>query len=139
MAVNHAMALNLESADLRRSYEAGTFPREGWEIEYLENAKQATKNVDRALWVSFLYILICAIIGLTLATYSGKLHYTKPLDHSLLFIFSGTFLSAWATLMELGENMRTWSGECLHELLHPAIFKALFIPGTLFILAGTII
>ncbi|MBO0504520.1 hypothetical protein FED29_013770 [Aeromonas veronii] len=138
MAIYHSIAISLESVDLRKLYEEGKFPEDGWEANYLNDVKNSAKNVDRAIAVSFLYIFTVAFIALLIATAQGRVHYSLNFDFSLLSIFVGTFLTSWATLMALGENMRTWSGEALHELIHPIIFKIIFIPGTLLILAGTI-
>lgn len=138
MAINHSIAISLDSVDLRKRYEEGKYPEDGWETDELNHVENAAKKVDRAISASFLYIFTVALIALLIATAQGKIHYSLNFNFSLLSIFIGTFLTSWATLMALGENMRTWSGEALHELIHPIIFKIIFIPGTLLILAGTI-
>jgi hypothetical protein len=129
LAVRHGMAINLEARDLRESYEKGQFPKEGWEKEALDGAAEAAMQVQGHLISSFLFILLGALVAVSIGIFVGSLSIQLPIDAAGVIAFGGTFLVGWATLMELGGGFRTWSGEALHELIHPFLFKVLFVPG----------
>ncbi|MCU7838543.1 MAG: hypothetical protein KZQ94_04065 [Candidatus Thiodiazotropha sp. (ex Troendleina suluensis)] len=79
---------------------------------------------------------MAAIIALTVGYYLGSIKPSLSINYSLLSTFIGTFLASWATLMELGSGFATWSGKALHGLIHPAMFKLLFIPGVCLLFIG---
>jgi hypothetical protein len=136
LAVNHGMAVNLEDPDLRRRYQEGLFPPEGWERESSANAIEAAKQVSKGLWGSFLAILIVAVIASLAGYMKGTINLAFAFDHGKALSYVGTFFASWATLMELGGGLATFSGEALHELIHPTMFKLLFIPGVCLLLLG---
>lgn len=136
LAVHHGMAINLEAPDLLRCYQVGTFPKAGWESEAAEAARANAKRIDRAIWSSFGVTLACAIAAALAAAYFGKLSPELPFSWSKALSLVGGFLAAWATLMELGGLVQTFSGNALHELIHPMLFRMLFVSGTLVVLVG---
>ncbi len=139
LAINHGMAVNLQSPDLLKQYQEGKFPKEGWGIEAEKSAIQAANQISRGLWSSFSFILLITSIALCAGYVNGTVHPSFSFNYSLLASFIGTYLASWATLMELGGGFATYSGEALHELIHPAMFKLLFIPGVCFILLGIVV
>jgi len=139
LAITHSMALNLEAPDLRKKFEEGTFPPEDWEANYSAETEKAANQVHHGLWTSFLWVLTVFIIALGIGATQSTSHISFAINVPLFLSFSGTFLVGWATLMELGGGFWTWSGEALHELIHPAIFKILFIPGLLLIFTGIVL
>ena len=139
LAINHGMAINLEASDLRKRHEEGTFPSEGWEAEAEKSAKDAAIQVSRGFWGSFFLILLVAFISICVAYINDTVHPSYSVNYNLLATFLGSFLASWATLMELGGGFATFSGEALHELIHPAMFKLLFVPGVCLILLGVVV
>lgn len=139
IAINHGMAINLQKADHRKRYEEGKFPSKDWETVAKKKAIIGAAQVKRGLFCSFAQILLVALISLGIAYIKGSVNPMLPINCSLLASFLGVFLASWATLMELGGGFATYSGEALHELIHPAIFKLLFIPGVFLLLLGIVV
>ena len=129
LAINHGMAINLEAPDLLGYYKAGRYPKVGWEEEATIFAKEAAAHIDKGIWRSFILIFLAALIACSVSFMKGNIHPSLPINSSLAFTFIGSFLAGWATLMELGGSFATCCGEALHELIHPAMFRLLFVPG----------
>lgn len=136
LAIQHNMAINLESRGTLEAFQEGAYPKEGWEPEALAKAKDAAAHVRRGIWSSFLLVAAIAVLAVVLAHCLGKLSHDLPLSWPKLLGMFGGFLTVWATLMELGGFIKTYSGEALHELVHPALFKVLFLPGSLVAMVG---
>lgn len=136
LAIQHNMAINLQSRDMLEAFHKGTYPREGWEPEALEKAKEAAAHVRRGIWSSLLMMAATSLVAIVIANVVGSISTDLPLSWPKVLSLSGGFLAAWATLMELGGLMETYSGEALHELVHPALFRVLFLPGTLAAMVG---
>ena len=129
IAAEHAIAVSLKSADYRASFEKGEYPKPDWEPTALEQAKLHMQILFRGLRQSLFLTLAFASIGLVVAFAFGKVDPSLPFAAGKLLSIFGALLAAWATLFELGGYVQTWDGESLHELLHPALFKIMFLPG----------
>lgn len=134
-AVNHGMAVNLESPSQLAHYQAGTYPT-GWEIEAKANASRATDELCQALWSSFIAVLVVTLLAIAIAYSAGLLAPSLPIAMGKLTNAIGGFLAGWATLFALGTPTETYDGRTLPELIHPKIFTALFIPGLFFAFIG---
>ena len=129
LAVWHGMAINLEAPDLRAHFEKGDYPKKGWEIAELQDAAADAKRIQKSLVSSFLLIALGAAFAVAIGLLGGSLEIERSLNAVNVLAFAGTFLVAWATLMELGGALQTWSGESLPEQIHPFLFKVIFVPG----------
>jgi hypothetical protein len=129
MAVEHGMAVNLARPDLRRAYEVGTFPAADWRAEARRIADENANNLKRSMQSALLTTIAFVAVGFVMAVLLGKVNPSLPRDWGKILSVIGGFLAAWATLFELGGYSETFSGEALHELLHPVFFRAAFLPG----------
>lgn len=129
IAAEHAIAVSLGSADYRASYEKGEYPKPGWESAALEQAKLHMRALFRGLRQSLLLTLAFASIGFVVAFAFGKVDPLLQFSAGKALSVVGALFAAWATLFELGGYVRTWDGESLHELLHPVLFKIMFLLG----------
>ena len=59
----------------------------------------------------------------------GRVAPDRPIDIGKALSFVGGSLAAWATLFELGGYVETYGRNQLHELLHPVLFRVIFLPG----------
>ena len=139
LAKCHSMAVSLESEGSLKAFEEGVFPSEEQQISTDANIRKFTKHLKRKLFVSFVWIILAAILALGIGYFMGTISPNINLSVEHFLIFIGTALASWGTLFELGGGIATWSGEALHEIIHPIIFQILFIPGILLMLAGTIL
>ncbi len=139
LAINHGMAINLENQVIHKMYKEGKFPPEGWEVDAENLAREGAKEISQGLMGSFSLILVIAIISLSVAYKIGAVHLSYFVNYNLLASFLGTFLASWATLMELGGGFATYRGKALHELIHPAIFRLLFVPGVCLLLLSIVV
>ena len=139
LAIRHGMAINLEANDLKKRYEEGGYPNDGWEGEAIESARKCASHVARMLFNAFLWILLAIFVTIAVGMYLGTINCMFPFNASKMLTFAGIALASWATLFELGGGIATCSGKALHELIHPVIFQFLFIPGVLMILIGAIL
>ncbi len=135
-AVNHGMAVNLESPDLLSKHKAGTFPTQGWEIEAEATISRSTDKLRQALWSSFIAVLVVTLIAIVITYSAGLLAPSLPIAVGKLTGAIGGFLAGWATLFALGTPTETYDGRTLPELVHPKVFTALFIPGLFFAFIG---
>jgi hypothetical protein len=129
MAVEHGMALNLEAHDLRAAYEAGRFPSANWQEEARSTADESARELKQSMKSALKTTLVFAATGLIVAVLLGKVHPTNPVDWGKVLSVAGGVLAAWATLFELGGYAQTYSGEALHEVVHPLFFRFAFLPG----------
>ena len=139
LAINHKIALSLESEKYKKRFESGTYPPENWEIEELKIAEVGANDLQKRITFSFSSIIVCSIVTITAGLLTHTIDFSFNLSWNKLFAFVGTFFASWATLMELGGGLDTWSGETLHELLRPFVFKVLFIPGIFLLLMSIVI
>ncbi len=130
------MATNLESQGALEEFHKGNYPKDGWEKKLLAQAEEAARGVRREIWLSFLMVTAASLFAVVIAFFFDRVSPDLPLSWPKVFGMVGGFLAAWATLMELGGLMKTYSGQTLHELVHPALFKVLFVPGTLLATVG---
>ncbi len=133
------MAVDLEAKDLREAFEKGTFPNEKQRKSADDNIRKFTKHLRRKLFRSFLWSLFASSIVVGGGFYAGVLGTATGLSIAKTATFAGTFLVAWATLFAIGGPITTFSGEALHEVIHPLLFLFLFVSGVLLILAGVIL
>lgn len=137
LAVDHGMALNLEAKDqLKRAEEGGESVLKGWEENYRSGYINMTMTIRKALWEALAFIMLVAFIAVLVGINFGKISSSLSIDYMRIAVFLGTFLTGWATLMELGGSLHTWDGGSLPELTHQAIFKVLFVPGVCLIFVG---
>ncbi len=136
--VSHTMAVNLESKEALKSFNAGTYLTPSWEIEAIAHASQAINKLSKSLWSSFFKILFVALIAIVITFLFGLIAPNLPIAWSKVVSALGGFLAGWATLFALGTPIETYSGKTLPELMHPKIFTALFIPGLLLSFLGQI-
>lgn len=129
IAAEHEVAVSLRSADYHSSYEKGEYPKSGWESAAVDRASSHRQGLFRGLRQSFAVTLAFAAAGAVVAFAFGNVHPSLPFATGKALSLVGALLAAWATLFELGGYVHTFDGEALHELLHPALFKAMFLPG----------
>jgi hypothetical protein len=136
MAVDHGMAINLEAPDLLAGFHRGTFPQQGWEAEATSRARESAAEVQQALLGTLIMSVSATVLAFLVLFLAGKIAPDLPFALPKFLGAAGGFLAGWATLFELAGVPRTWSGEALHEKLHPLLFCALFLPGLLLALLG---
>lgn len=130
------MAINLEVPDLAALYQAGTFPKPDWEQEATQYARQGMDEIRSALASSFATIAGITLVSVLALSIFGGISLNLPVSWAKVLSASGAFLAAWATLFALGGIWRSWDGVALHELVHPNLFKLLFLPGTFLAMLG---
>lgn len=140
MAVLDGMAGNLESEDQRnRADEIGPKLLRQWEERYRSDYTEMTIAINTALWSAFWIIVAVIVLSLGFAAYLERVSLSLPLDLVKTTTFLGSALVAWATLMELGGDFPVWDGRGFPQLAHTVIFKAIFVPGVLLLLASILI
>jgi hypothetical protein len=139
MAARHVVAANLAAPDQKRRIDDGEIDLNVWMKMFADQSTVAANDLDKGLWVSFLSIAIVALLSIGLAFAYGSVDPSLDFNWTRVITFIGTFLASWATLMELGGSFRSWDGDALHELIHPLMFKILFVPGACLIFIGQIL
>jgi len=129
LAAPHSLARNLEEADYREKFAAGTWPKAEWVPEQRQAAARNAEQLIAGLCSSFVWTLGCVFLGLLIAFLFGRMSPEMPFAWAKATGILGGFLAAWATLLELGGFSPTYGGKALHEIVRPVIFKALFLPG----------
>jgi hypothetical protein len=130
------MAVSLESKDHRDAYCAGAYPSTGWEVEAEAAASRSTDELYRAVWSSFIAVLLVALLSIALVSLAGLIATNLPIAIGKVTSAIGGFLAGWATLFALGTPARTWKAKSLPELVHPRIFSLLFLAGLFFAFLG---
>lgn len=141
LAMRHFVALNIERENsvFRSLHAQGLYPAIGWETDAEVKAKEAAKDIDKTLLNTFLSILACSLVACLIGFVNGKIHSDFGMDYGLGSIFVGTFLASWATFIALSSRYESSRCEKLHELLHPVLFKLIFISGIFFIFLGLVL
>jgi hypothetical protein len=133
------MAINLEIKSLKDAFDKGTFPNENQEKSISENILKFTTHIRWKLLESFLWVLLMSVLALAVGYYKCTIGITLDISVTKVLTFLGSALVGWATLFELGGGVATMSGEALHEVIHPILFKILFVPGLLLLFAGVVL
>jgi hypothetical protein len=138
-AIEHGMAVNLESADQRRAVEVrGQSLITEWENAYRSSYAEMTAEIRFALWGSFATIALVSLAAIAVGVLNGSISSTLSYDVPKVITFSGTALVAWATLMELGGSFTVWDGPGFPQIAHKILFKCIFVPGVALLLAGLV-
>jgi len=139
MAVNHGMAINLESPDQRRHAEArgGELIAE-WENSYRSGYSEMVAEIRGALWGSFAAIAFLSLTAIAIGLFNGSVSASLSYDLPKALTFVGTALVAWATLMELGGSFMVWDGPAYPQIAHKVLFKSIFLPGIALLLVGLV-
>jgi len=132
----HELAVNLKAKDLAAAHERGEFPKQGWQTEARERICEQATHLRSGLLGSFLVTLAFLATGLALAVVAGKVSPEFPIAIAKLLGVIGGGLAAWATLFALGGYAETYGGEALHEVVHPVLFKCIFLPGVAMAVVG---
>ena len=138
LALAHSLALCAAKQQYQEAIAQGQFPTASWEAETRANLSKYTAVLLRSFWSSLAVTCCFIALGLAAALLLGKLSPDRRLDVGKLLSVLGGFLAGWATLFELGGVMATFSGEQLHELVHPGLFRVLFLPGVALATAGQV-
>lgn len=135
MAVKHDTAWVLStSPDIRKRFLDGEYTPD--EESTRNNVEKRTAAIRKSLRASGLLVLLSAVAAGTLGWYLHKAVGVLPslLNTVLQSLGAGCIL--WATIWELGWNIRSFGGESLPERVHYWVFRALCVCGTfLFFLA----
>lgn len=129
LARDHALALCIEKSQFRDTIANGGFPNAVWETETKNNLAIASNQLVRSFCRSLLLTIVFFAGAIGAAMLLGRISLDQPLDIGKALSFVGAFLAGWATLFELGGYVVTYSGNQLHELLHPVLFRIVFLPG----------
>jgi len=129
LAVSHAVALCLRSSQYRDLHARGEFPSPSWESATRQNLEPAAQKLVRSLAASLFMTAAFVVGALVVAWLLGRVAPDRPLDVGKTLSLVGGSLAGWATLFELGGYVETFSREQLHELLHPVLFRVIFLPG----------
>ena len=129
MSKDHDISLTLtRENDLRKKFKEGTYQPD--EKRYSETARERTKKLRSSLFRSGM----CVILSILLAILTGRCLYNtigpSPKSISSLLQVLGAGVILWATLWELGWNLRSWGGETLPERLHSWLFRLYYVVGT---------
>lgn len=135
MAVKHDTAWVLStSPDLRKRFLNGEYTPD--EESTRENVEKRTAAIRKSLRASGLLVFLSALVAGAIGWY---LHYVVgvlPSWLNTLLQSLGAGCILWATIWELGWNVRSFGGESLPERVHYWIFRTLCVFGTfLFFLA----
>tara|TARA_R110001583_G_scaffold193014_1_gene360374 strand:+ start:418 stop:915 length:498 start_codon:yes stop_codon:yes gene_type:complete len=139
MAVKHVIDSNLAEPDQKKRYDEGTIDIKELKRTFRKQSIRAANDLQKGLCSSFLYILTLTILSVFVAYTKGVIDPSLTINYSKLITYIGVYLASWATLMELGGSFRSWDGGALHELIHPRMFKILFIPGVGLMLYGVLV
>lgn len=129
LAIEHNLAINIRAADMRALFDRGEYPKTGWEQEERNSAAAHAEQLVSGLRASFLTSLGFLLMGLLAAAALGKVAPSLPFSEAKILSTVGGFLAAWVTLFELGDYAETYSGEAIHEIVRPVLFKFIFLPG----------
>ena len=138
VAVEHNLAVELESPDFRDAYVAGTYPLKAREVVLEELLSRSTDQLCRSILSSFVAVLVVSLLALLAASLSGVVAPSLPLAVGKVASSFGGFLAGWATLFALGTPLRTIKEKTLPELVHPKVFSLLFVLGLFFAFLGQI-
>jgi hypothetical protein len=129
MAISHSLAVSLDKPSNREAFKRGEYPHAAWEQDTKANLKAPADNLIHSFGKSFLITGMFFVTAIGFAMLLDRVSIDRPLDIGKSLSLTGAFLAGWATLFELGGYMETYSREQLHELLHPLLFRVIFLPG----------
>jgi hypothetical protein len=122
-----------ESPDLLEKYRAGSYTP--------DEAALRKGAADRAVHIAASLRSAAIVVGVTALVGAGAGYTLGRLLGNMLWLiqlaqFAGAALILWATIWELGWNVRSFGGDTLPERVHQYLFRVLYAVGTfLFILA----
>ena len=128
-ALQHNLAVNIDAPDMRTRFDRGEYPPSTWADQAREAAALHAQQLKSGLWRSLVTSAVFFAAGITMAAALGKISPDLPISPGKCISMVGGFLAAWATLFELGGYAETFSGEAIHEIVRPVLFKGIFLPG----------
>jgi hypothetical protein len=127
LAFEDATAQGLEAPDLRKLYEAGTWPLPSDRIDFEErNAVERRKlllYLRRSLGLS----LLIGIVALGLVAAAGHAGPTMQPAPAKVLAWLGTVWMAWPTIFILGRISQTFGGQSLIERMPSVLFLLLYV------------
>ena len=127
----------LESSDLKRKYEEGTYKPEI--RDFMIDAIESANELRSGLFHSLLVVLATLCLALLCAFWEGSVNPAYNLSLNGTIEILAAFLLMWSTLFELGWGLRTWKGQTLHELIHSFLFRTIFITGSFLLIFALLI
>jgi hypothetical protein len=138
LGLTHELAVNLQAKDLAAAYGRGEFPAQGWQAEARQRIHEQGCLVRSGLFASFAVTVAFLAVGLAIAALAGTVSVALPVAPGKVLGIVGGGLAAWATLFQLGGYSETYSGEAVHEIVRPILFKCMFLPGVAIAAAGQV-
>ena len=138
LGLAHELAVNLKARDLAAAYERGEFPAQGWQAEAQQRIYEQATLVRSGLLASLGITIAFLAVGLAIAALAGTISVALPVAPGKVLGIVGGGLAAWATLFQLGGYSETYSGEAVHEIVRPTLFKCMFLPGIAIAAAGQV-
>ena len=140
MALDHGMWINLKAEDLKRAYDNGTFPKEGWREEETPNILKSLGQLKHAFWKSLFITLIIATAVLGCGFYIGTLGLKLKLYYVKAISFTGGCIAAWGAIFQLVcPDIETYCKQTLNEIMQKSIFFILFVVGIFISLSSLVL
>lgn len=127
-AIN-GMAFDLEKDEYRKKLEAGRYSLNP--DDHKHHLEECCDDLRESLLVSVSIMLGVLFMVILIGFYSGKFRGTAPFVWKDTISATGIFTLSWATLFQLGWRNASWKGYRLDELVGLAIFRHVFIFGSL--------
>ncbi len=140
MALDNNMWINLQAEDLKRAYDNGTYPKDGWREDEQFKVLNDLAQMKRALWKSFFITLLIplAVIGLGLAI--GSLDLKLSINFVKVISFVGGCVAAWGAIFQLTcPDIGTYKKQTLNEIMQKSIFFILFVLGVFISLSSLVL
>lgn len=140
MALDHGMWVNLKAEDLKRAYDKGTYPKDGWREEEAPEVLKDLALMKRALWKSFFVTLIMALVVLGFGLSIGSLDLKLSTNFVKAISFGGGCVAAWGAIFQLTcPDIETYKKQSLNEIMQKSIFFILFVLGVFISLSSLVL
>lgn len=136
LAYEDVMARNLSKSDLRRYYEAGTWPPPDYEAATGSLHTERRAVLLRNLSLSF---ALATLVGLLVLAGFATLGQGSALTLGKVLGALGALLIAWATMLLFFKVPETINGETLIERLPVAFAMLIFVPGAVLAVLGGVL
>lgn len=123
LVLPHNLAAELQSEQLARNFNAGTFPGPNWAADTLTVAESDLASLRGFFAKATTRAAVLGLVALAIAFALGKVNPSLPADFGKVASAAGALLAALGSFLQFSPPRETLKGNMLHEVAHSLLVR----------------